>query len=307
MKRMLELCFPALGALCVLARSFLVLAALTFFALGQNAPPSTDVFVADLRLEDGKLTLGDPVNLTRRPGYDNQPSFLPDGKAILYTAFQDDGQTDIFLYDLSASTSRNLTGTPESEYSPTVTPDGGSFSVIRVESDGRQRLWKFPLQGGEPSLVLTDVQPAGYQVWADAASVILFILGEPPTLQLLTVPGGESSMLAERVGRSLHMVPGSKAVSYVFKASEGEWWIRQTDLQSRQTEPLAKCLPGSEDFVWTPSGVLLMGQGSRLFMLRPRQDSEWLEVADLAGHGIRGITRLAVSPQGDRLALVAEH
>ena len=63
--------------------------------------------------------------------------------------------------------------------------------------------------------------------------------------------------------------------------------------------------PG-EDYAWTPDGKLLMGQGAKLFVWDPTLGGDWREIADLGSAGIGGITRLAVSPLGDRLALVAE-
>jgi len=53
------------------------------------APPATDIFVVDLTTTPGgKLKLGQPVKITNWAGYNNQPSFLPDGKSILYTSHQ---------------------------------------------------------------------------------------------------------------------------------------------------------------------------------------------------------------------------
>src|SRR3954470_8467432 len=88
-------------------------------AYGQ-APPATDIYLAPLQLLRGRATVGRPVNITNRPGYDNQPSFTPDGAAILYTSTRDDGQSDIYRYDRTAKTISRVTTTPESEYSATV-------------------------------------------------------------------------------------------------------------------------------------------------------------------------------------------
>ncbi|WP_210489308.1 TolB family protein [Rufibacter aurantiacus] len=82
-----------------------------------------------VKLKAGKETLqaGTPTNITQRPGYDNQPSFTPDGKSILFTSQRDGQQTDIFQYTLAGKKTVQLTNTPEAEYSPLVTPDGKSF------------------------------------------------------------------------------------------------------------------------------------------------------------------------------------
>jgi Tol biopolymer transport system component len=89
------------------------------------------------------------VNITNSPGYDNQPSFAPDGGAIFFTSVRGGGtQTDIYRYDLASAAITRVTSTPESEYSPTVTPDGAHLSVIRVEADGAAQLHdRRPLAG----------------------------------------------------------------------------------------------------------------------------------------------------------------
>jgi dipeptidyl aminopeptidase/acylaminoacyl peptidase len=276
-------------------------------ATAQTAPPSTDIFLAELSQRGGQLALSQPVNLINRDGYDNQPSFTPDGKALLFTSQRENNQTDIYRYDLATRQTMRLTDTSEGEYSPTVTPDKKSFSVIRVEADRTQRLWQFPLKGGAPSLVLPNVKPVGYHVWLNAHTLALFVLGQPNTLQLADTRTGQAEVLAQNIGRALHRVPG-QARHFSFVHKEKEWWIKTYDLQTRQITPLVKTLagsPNSEDCAWLPDGTLLMAQGSKLFKWRRGQDVDWQLVADLTATGLSSITRLAVSPKGDKLALVA--
>src|ERR1700687_5362543 len=120
-----------------------------------------------MRQSGSTLTFGTPVNATHRTGYDNQPSFVPRGDAVLYTVVGNDGQADIWRFTLPAGKPERLTDTKESEDSATVTPDGDWFSVIRVEADFTQRLWKFPFDHrGQPVLILEKIKPVGYHVWA---------------------------------------------------------------------------------------------------------------------------------------------
>src|SRR5258707_11489719 len=141
--------------------------AVAFAAVLQTAapPPDTEIYLAPLSMSGGRLTVGPPVNITSSPGYDNQPSFAPDGRSVLFTSLRGGAQTDIYRYDIAAGRVARVTNTPESEYSPTVTPDGAHISVIRVEADGTQRLWRFTMDGTEPELVLADVKPVGYHAW----------------------------------------------------------------------------------------------------------------------------------------------
>src|SRR5512136_2033348 len=102
--------------------------------MGQTAPPGTDVFLVKLTQVGGRLAVGDPANLTSRPGYDNQPAFTPDGAAVLYSTIGADGHADVCRIVLATHQRRCWETTPESEYSPAVAPQGG-ISVVRVERD----------------------------------------------------------------------------------------------------------------------------------------------------------------------------
>ncbi|HEX8185080.1 MAG TPA: hypothetical protein VF747_10025, partial [Blastocatellia bacterium] len=231
----------------------------------QVTAPGTDIFIAGLGQQQSRFKIGKPVNITKRPGYDNQPKFLPDGKSLFFTSIREDKQADIYRYDIAKGATTRLTVTAESEYSATVTPDGKHFSVIRVEADSTQRLWKFPLKGGSPVLVLEKIKPVGYQAWVDEKTVLLFVLGTPNTLQLVDVPTEKAETIITDVGRSLYRAPRQEKVSFVHKVSADEWIIKEMDMKSRKIVPIIKALPSSEDYAWAPGGVLLMAKGSKLF------------------------------------------
>ncbi len=270
----------------------------------ESAPaPSTEIYLAALGAE---WTLGEVVNATAREGYDSQPHFLPDGSGLLYTS-QRDGQTDIYRYDLAADASVSLTATPEAEYSPTPMPGGAHFSTVRVAADGTQRLWRFPLAGGEPELLLPDVAPVGYHLWLDATTLALFVLGEPPTLRLAHLGQPGTREVARNIGRCLARAPGTESFSYVDKSDEANWRIVLGSAAAGPPTPLGPTLEGSEDYAWTPGGELLMGQGSKLFLgTRTASGLAWREIADLAASGVAGVSRLALSPDGRWLAVVGE-
>jgi hypothetical protein len=271
--------------------------------------PATDIFVATLNVTKGpggtaQWQVGAPVNVTHRPGYDNQPSFLPGGRAFLYTVIGDDAQADVYRYDLAAGKSTRLTTTTESEYSPTPLPGGRGFSVVRVEADSTQRLWAFDLDGTHPRLLLPGVKPVGYHAWIDSVTVALFVLGTPATLQLADLRTGKADTVARDVGRSPQRVPGRAAVSLIWRRDSTTRVIAIVDAATRVPQPFAS-LPDSADFhAWTPDGTLLASAGTRVLRWDP-QAAHWVPIADFASAGLTSISRLAVSPAGDRLALVA--
>ncbi len=291
-----------------------VLIAAAVLGAVQAQPPDTEVFLAPLEINGSRIVVSAPRNISNSPGYDNQPSFSADGGGVFFTSARGGApqgataaQMDIYRYDIATKAVAQVTKTPESEYSATVTPDGRHISVIRVEADKTQRLWRFPLDGTAPSVVLADVKPVGYHAWLDANTVAMFVLGEPATLQVADVRTGNSNTLAKDIGRSLQPVPGG-GVSFVQRAGQGAERTMTVSLLTAAgtTRPLVPMAPGAtEEFVaWTPDGTALMAAAGKLHAWKAG-DAQWRPVADLSALGLRNVSRIAVSPKGDWLALVA--
>lgn len=285
--------------------------ALTILLLPQNAPPDTEVFLARLTTEGGKIVVERAENISNSPGYDNQPSFSPDGRSVYFTSGRTSGQMDIYRYDTATKEVTQVTNTPESEYSATVMPDGQHISVIRVEADKTQRLWRFTTAGGEPAVLLSDIKPVGYHAWLDGDTLALFVLGQPATLQLADLRTGKAVVAASDIGRSLQRIPGG-GVSFVQRSGEGPQRVMTiAELTLRVGKPVITTLTGvapgaTEEFVaWMPDGTLLMAAGTSLHGWR-RGDKIWRPVADFSAMGVRNVSRLAVSPSGDWLALVGQ-
>ena len=284
----------------------LMLAAVSL--VGAQGPPGTDIFLAGVHARGAgdRIQVDAPVNVTHRTGYDNQPFFTPDGRSFLYTSVTD-AQADIWRYDIATARSVHLTKTtPESEYSATPLPDGSGFSVVRVEADSTQRLWRFDWDGGHPALVLAGVKPVGYHAWGNAHTVALFVLGDTATLQVADLRSGTATPVARNIGRGVQRIPGAGTrISFVQKGPDSTWTVAELDLATRQVRNLVRTLPGVDQYAWTPAGVLLMAKGSKLYQWSPSRGPDWEEIADFTARGLDSITRLAVSPRGDRLALVA--
>ncbi len=263
-----------------------------------SAEPSTDIYL--YRLGRGVLTLRERlVNVTRRRGYDNQPAW--NGSALLYTA-QVGGQTDIYKYESGGIV--QVTRTAESEYSASITPDGSAISVVRVERDSTQRLWRFPEGGSEPSVILADIKPVGYYAWLDSTTLALYVLGSPNTLRIADTRTGRARVSTTAIGRALQRVPGGRRASFV-QQSGASWVLKTVDPRTFRIDSVA-VLPDSAEYVaWRSDRVVYAAGGSRIYRMDlPRV--RWTLVADLSGRGIKRISRIALSPDGRTLALVAD-
>jgi len=101
-------------------------------------------------------------------------------------------------------------------------------------------------------------------------------------------------------------MPAVHAISFVQHSpatdSASTWAIMRYDIDSKKITRIADTLPGVEDYAWTPSGRLLCAKDSQIFEWTVK---EWVPIANFVGQGIKGITRLSVSPNGNELAFVA--
>ena len=286
--------------------------------------PDTDVFVADLDLASGKV--GAPRNLTQRPGYDNQPAFLPDGRAVLYVARDDSGSTDVWRVDLETGSRTPVTRTPEAEYSPTPLADGSGFSAVRVEaphSEGEaftesQRLFRYGFDGKVREPVLAAVRRVGYHAWIDAEHVALFLVGNadakiPNRLVLAEIREGAITELAKDIGRSLGRTPDGR-VTFVDQSLPETWNVVAMAPGDPKPALLVAIPKGaaeekpaerSQDFVWLADGSLMMANGKFLLRWSGKPGTPWTvltEFTDLPG----SIRRLAASRDGKRVAFVVD-
>jgi hypothetical protein len=281
-------------------------------AMPAQAPPATEVYLA--RLQAGRATgpLGPWINVSNSPGYDNQPSFLPDSSGLLFSSNRDGKQMDIYRYDIANQKVSQVTSTPEGEYSPTVAPDRRTFSVIRVEADGTQRLWRFDLDGSNPRVMLENVKPVGYHAWIDESHLALFVLGSPATLQRADTKTGLATVAATGIGRSILIRPGTGTVSYLATA-ETPRVLKELDPKTGVATTLIAPVEGSQDAAWMSNGRLLMARGTTISVWVPGATA-WADFSNLDAILVEGgppprvtnITRMAVSPDGRWLAFVAE-
>ena len=305
---------------------FLLVVALSFGLLqapqpAPAPPPGTDIYLLSMSGGLASLKSAKPSRVSVAPGYDNQPNFSPDGQWILFAANRDGKQSDIFAFEWRHGTITQLTQTPENENSPTYVPQGagadGSFTVVQSEFDKAgakpaapiQRLWRFNAQGKSPQLILPDINPVGYHAWIDADRLVLFVLGaqgKPATLQIASVKTGKAEVVTDNIGRSLHRIPGTRLASFVQREPSGEFWIKQIDITSKKIDSLVKAAEGSSDrdYAWMPDGkTILMSTGTKIVSWT-RGATGWTEVFDGGPHQLGAITRLAVSPKGDAVAIV---
>jgi len=269
---------------------------------------NTDIYLILMKMDEGKSIFSDPVKINPTEGYNNQPSFHPDGNSLFYSSGAGTN-TDIYRYDINTGKTERLTDTLDSEYSPILMPGGDKFSVIQLVNSegprkGAQPLIAFPLSGGNSEMIFEEGEKVGYHAWIDRQRVALFLLGTPHFLQIVDLKDLSSIRVADNIGRSLYKIPGQEAISFSQSREDGQDVIMMYSLESGKTQPIVPMLEGNGFYAWTSLGSLMMGVGAELFEFNPGENKDWRKIGDLSDFGIQNISRIATDSQGRWLAVV---
>ncbi len=280
--------------------------ALFFISASLFAQNGTEIYLLDISNSDGKLTLSNPKNITNRLGYDNQPFFHPKKPLIYYTSAKD-GQTDIWSYDYKKGKNSQITNTIDSEYSPTVTPDTKYLScIVQRKSNGDQDLVKYKIDDPLEIQIIFESQTTGkigYQAWLNKNELIAFVLGEPQTLHYQIISSKKDTIIAQNIGRSLHLIPQQKAFSFVQQVDK-KWLIRAFNPSKNTIVDIAESSPDSEHYnAWTSDGIILESRNAEILSY-DSATKQWEQMILPESLPKKKISRMAV--KGNKIAIVLE-
>ena len=279
--------------------------------------PNSNVFLFDLQKEgtQDSLYLANPKLLTdyNRTGYNNHPDFFSEDELVIASQLPYEAQPDLYGLNLSTMVRTQMTDTQPGEYSPRRMPDYFNFSAVRMEYQERDtfiRLWQFPLdRSGNGRPVFKDLTNVGYYAWLNSRDVMLYKVGNPSQLVKADVYSGSEEVVATNVGRCF-IPTGTGSVIFMQKQNSGPSQIMLYDSRAysddQKTRKIVTPLSGSEDFAVLQDGTLIMGYNSEVYKYQVGVDTEWKKLADLRGYNIKGISRIAVSPNNSRIAIVAQ-
>ena len=294
--------------------------AFTLALLASASPLSAqindaEVWVGSLDMSGGRLAVSNLVNISNHPGYDNQPAFLADGSKVVFTSqiaeLDETGHAvQAVIYDLASGASTPMPSALG--FSPTPVADGKSIMMLR---EGHVVL----RDAAGKETALTATSDAGYFTRLDDRTWVLFMNDKQRRIVIYDVSTKALDTMAVGANTAPFRVPGKRAVTFVatepFPAPEGDaaknaparkLVLRQLDLDARHVVTLATIpFPTSGSHVWTTRGTLLMASAHTIYEWNPSHPDDWRKAADFDQPDLQGLTRIALSPRGDRIALVS--
>lgn len=274
-----------------------------------------EVFLATLD-QDRVLEV---INISNREGYDNQPHFTPDSTALLFSAMYavpktdkvDSMQTDVMRYDIKSAQVSNISNSSASEYSPTITPDGLHYSIIRVGKDAKQLLWQYPYgpvdeNRQQQKSLIPNIYDVGYHVWLNSEELLLFVLGDPMTLQHVNINTEKMRLVDTKIGRTLRKLPEQNIFSYTKEVNQ-QSQLKLYNPKIKSVETSVFLPKGSMYYAWHNNGKLLSGDASKVMIANINSENKkWVMWQDFSDVCAGTITRMVMAKNSKYFAFVCQ-
>ena len=271
----------------------------------KSAFPETEIFLLDLKIEPNSMQVSNGSNVTARPGYDNQPYFTKNSETFLFS--RDDGeQTDIYEYDIAKQKATRLTQSDNTEFSPTPFPDNTKVAFVTDRSNSIWFASRDDLDNPKWVFAKNPIhEPIGYFSWNHDTGYILYWSQYGFSVTLAHESKAEVHYVSgNAIPSTPHIIPGTDKFSFVHRQARGDAWIKEFDPASKAIRPLTPIVGSNANYAWAPDGSIVMIEGSTLYRWQENGAATWQKISDLSSQGISSATRVAISPNGKRMAIV---
>jgi hypothetical protein len=264
---------------------------------------TTEVWLGKLDMQEGRFAVSELRNISNHAGYDNQPSFFPDGESLLFaTEAGSLSETGLGVHAVRywIGSGASVPLVKARGFSPTPTADGGQFTTLREGT-----VWLHELDGTPLRVLLPHVKTAGYYARIDEQRWVLFMNEEQRHIAMWDEARSALTRVVPGAVTAPYRIPNTNAVSFVVQEGESKKLMRldPTDNLNRVLTTIP--FPTSGAHVWTPRGTLLMASGNTIHEWHPDRPEEWPVVQRFPDPDLQGITRIAISSDAGRIALVS--
>ncbi|MDC1109000.1 hypothetical protein OAS56_03130 [Flavobacteriaceae bacterium] len=270
------------------------------------AQSDSEIFLLDIKFKQDKIEISNVKKISNNKGYNNQPIFVSNDK-ILFTS-ERNLQNDIVQYDSSENSLKYLTNTLTSEYSP-IRYKKNKITAVSLDKKGEQYLRIYDIKDNTFKIPFTDKIVGYYTYSKQIKNLIISSVLENNELVLYTsnLKTKEHTYVDNNTGRSIHNIPkykfGQEKISYISK-KDSIWNINYVDLSNYETKTITTTLNNNEDICWFKDGSILTSHKNNLYIFNSKLSKNWKLLCSLEEYGITNISRIAINPDNDKLALV---
>jgi TolB protein len=136
---------------------------LTYMQFGQESPR---VFLIDLQ-SGQRRTLG------QFPGMTFSPRFAPDGRRVIMSVLNQDGNSNLAVLDLGSGASSRVTSGAQIDTAASFSPDGQRI-VFESDRGGGQQIYVMGVGGGAPNRISFGEGRYSTPVWSPRGDLIAF-------------------------------------------------------------------------------------------------------------------------------------
>lgn len=142
------------------------------------SPASNQIVYMQFGTEDPRVYLfdlqsGARQNLGSFPGMSFSPRFAPDGRRVIMSVLNQDGNSSIALMDLGSRNISKLTSGPQIDTAASFSPDGANI-VFESDRGGGQQLYVMGAGGGGPNRISFGEGRYATPVWSPRGDYIAF-------------------------------------------------------------------------------------------------------------------------------------
>ena len=263
---------------------------------------NTEILMFDIKAKENGFELSNMVNVSNKKGYDSQPFAKEAEKQLLFVSKRDSVSTEIYEYDYLKYKTKRLTKNKENEYSPKIIYPTNRCMVIKGPE---QRLSLYSEDFSKEDTILVNKDSIGYYHYLGGGRIVANILTKPHTLQLIdTAKLREPEIIASNVGRTI--LEYKYGILFVqLGATKND--LNKIFLYENKTKKIIHLIdlpPSKEDFMLYELKIYTV-MDEKLFECNLDDERTWKEVADFNPFKLKGITRIAVNPEFNKLFVVA--
>lgn len=265
--------------------------------------PDTEIYLFDVVYQGKIIQLKNAKNISNHSGYDNQPFFTPGDHSILFASERNGKQTDVYEYFIDTGKLKQITQTSFMEYSPMTSADNQTITFVRDGENPNQTIWKMDRKSGKSEWAITSLEPVGYYVFGPTQNDVLFWSRYGFNVTYLNLAKKEQFFVSgHAIPSSPKLIPDSHQFSFVHRQANETVWIKVFNPETKSIRSILPISGTNFDYCWTPKGNLLRTEGTVLYL--GNEKTGWGRILDLKTFGLHRVTRLALSSDGKKLALV---